>query len=171
MPTHIRNDDGSYSEAGDQGSVEVHPTHPRCPVCSVPLCWNPVARDGSVSSCVDHIQHEGGCRTSIESLHPNRSPSGFPHNDGLCAQNSVDADCFTRACRQITRLADALGLTDTGHSITEVIDAALDRLTSQTPPMPEWCTTCNNEAFVPYDDVPDDGGGQPCPDCTRRGPR
>ncbi|MGN6245134.1 MAG: hypothetical protein ACTHQ3_15890 [Motilibacteraceae bacterium] len=54
--------------------------------------------------------------------------SGFLHDDGLCARNSVDADGFARACREFARLADLLGLPDTGHSFTEIVDLAADRI-------------------------------------------
>lgn len=51
--------------------------------------------------------------------------SGFLHDDGLCARNSVDADGFAEAARQFARLADAIGLPDTGQSFAEIVNAAL----------------------------------------------
>lgn len=54
--------------------------------------------------------------------------SGFLHDDRLCARNSVDADGFARAVREFGRLADVLGLPDTGHSFAEIVDAAADRI-------------------------------------------
>jgi hypothetical protein len=55
-------------------------------------------------------------------------PVTYPHSDDRCRQDSVDADGFREACRQIARLADALGLGDMGMSLGEVVDAAIARI-------------------------------------------
>lgn len=62
-------------------------------------------------------------------LEPINLPSdGYPHSDDRCRQDSADAAGFTEACRQIARLADAMGMADTAQSIGEVIDAAVRRI-------------------------------------------
>lgn len=44
-------------------------------------------------------------------------------------QTEIDADGFRAAVRHVARLAEALGLPDSGLSIGEVIDTAVTRLT------------------------------------------
>jgi hypothetical protein len=77
----------------------------------------------------------GWPRKMIEDAHgplePITLPSdGYPHADDRCRQDSVDAAGFTEACRQVSRLADALGMADAAQSIDEVIDTAIARLAS-----------------------------------------
>jgi hypothetical protein len=59
----------------------------------------------------------------------------YPHDDTRCEQDSVDAAGFRDACRSAARLSDALGLSNTGHTIGEIVDTAVARLSDA--PMPD----------------------------------
>lgn len=72
-------------------------------------------------------------RRMVEDAHGPLDPitlpgEGYPHEDERCRQDSIDADGFREACRQIARLADALGLRN-ADSFGEVIDLAITRVT------------------------------------------
>lgn len=74
----------------------------------------------------------GWPRKMVEEAHGPLEPitlpgEGYPHSDDRCRQDSVDADGFREACREVGRLAEALGVTHVG-SIAEVIDLAITRL-------------------------------------------
>lgn len=86
----------------------------------------------------DEWAYGGGWpRKMVEEAHGPLEPidlpsDGYPHDDAICRQDSVDAAGFIDACRDLARLEDAAGLSE-GLSITEVIDAVIDRLPPTLP--------------------------------------
>lgn len=60
---------------------------------------------------------------------------GYPHSDDRCSQDSVDAEGFSEACREVARLAQAMNLPDTGWTIGQVMDEAIRRISN--PPASE----------------------------------
>lgn len=75
----------------------------------------------------------GWPRKVVEDAHGALTPitlpgARYPHDDDRCRQDSVDAAGFTHACRELARLADALGIAEAGQGVTEVVDAAIRRI-------------------------------------------
>lgn len=61
-------------------------------------------------------------------LTPISLPATYPHDDHRCRQDSIDADGFRTACREVAQLAEVLGISDAGLGIGGVIDRAIQRI-------------------------------------------
>jgi hypothetical protein len=70
-----------------------------------------------------HVEDTSGPLTPIA-----LPDASYPHDDGRCRQDSVDAAGFREACRAMARLAEAAGLSDSGLGFAEVADAVIKRL-------------------------------------------
>jgi hypothetical protein len=75
-----------------------------------------------------HLWLQAACVDGREPPIPPVAAASYPHDDDRCRQASVDAEGFRRACRALAELAEALGLSDSGHGVDEIVSLAAQRL-------------------------------------------